>query len=252
MYLDIVLPFLLLTAMAAYLQTVTGFAFGLVVMGVVGLTDLIPIPDAAVMISILTLVNAVQMLFKHWRLVIVRQVGMLLLASVPMLVLGYWLLEYFAEASIDALKITLGLAIVVSSIQLLKLPSAGRGQPGLARTILHGGLGGLMSGMFSTGGPPVVYHFYSQHLPAAAIRVSLVAIFAATAVIRTGIVIVEGTFPDPALWPCFLAVFTVIGGTYLAQRLPPPIGPRTLRVIVIALLVLSGISLAAAGAAKMI
>lgn len=252
MSIVVILSFLLLTGVAAYLQTVTGFAFGLVVMGIVGLTDLIPIPDAAIMVSVFSFVNAVQMLARHWRLVVFSQVALLMAASIPMIAVGFWLLEYFADTSISMLKVILGLAIVVSSFQLLRVPTIEKGQPGLLRTLFHGGLGGLMSGMFSTGGPPVVYHFYAQRLPAAAIRVSLVAIFAATGVIRMSLVLAAGTFPEPKLWPCFLAFFTVVAGTSIAQRFPPPIEPWVMRMIVVGLLVVSGISLAAAGAAVLL
>jgi len=56
-----------LAAVAAYAQTLTGFAFGLILMGGVGLSGLVPLPDAAVLVSILVLVNALQVLARGWR-----------------------------------------------------------------------------------------------------------------------------------------------------------------------------------------
>ena len=67
--------FLVLTGAAAYAQTLTGFAFGLITMGGVGLTGLLSLPDAAMIVSVLTLVNATQMLLKGWRDVAWREFG---------------------------------------------------------------------------------------------------------------------------------------------------------------------------------
>ena len=75
-------------------------------------------------------------------------------------------------------------------------------------------------------------------------RETLVAIFGINAVFRLGLVLVDGTFPEPRYWPAFLAIPVVAAGTHLARRLPPPLSPQTFRKIVFALLCLSGVSLA--------
>ena len=54
--------FLVLTGAAAYAQTLTGFAFGLITMAGVGLTGLLSLADAAMIVSILSMVNSMQML----------------------------------------------------------------------------------------------------------------------------------------------------------------------------------------------
>ena len=47
MSLDALAAFLFIAGVAAYVQTITGFAFGLITMGGVGLTGLLSLPDAA-------------------------------------------------------------------------------------------------------------------------------------------------------------------------------------------------------------
>ena len=89
MSLAALIGFLLLTGMAAYVQTLTGFAFGLIAMGGVGLTGLLSLPDAAMLISALTLVNATQMLLKGWRDVDWRKFGLVLIASWPFVFIGF-------------------------------------------------------------------------------------------------------------------------------------------------------------------
>ena len=62
-----IIGFVLMAGVAAYVQTLTGFAFGLLLMGGVGLTAVMPLRDAAVVTGVLTLVNAAIMMTKGWR-----------------------------------------------------------------------------------------------------------------------------------------------------------------------------------------
>ena len=58
------------------------------------------------------------MLLKGWRDVAWREFGFVMAASIPMLFVGYWLLEWLAGTQADLLRLILGLVIIVSSLQL--------------------------------------------------------------------------------------------------------------------------------------
>lgn len=49
--------FLSFVALTTYAQTMTGFAFGLVLLGLTGMLDLAPLPRVSNVVSILTLAN---------------------------------------------------------------------------------------------------------------------------------------------------------------------------------------------------
>ena len=136
--------FLVLTGAAAYAQTLTGFAFGLITMGGVGLTGLLSLPDAAMIVSVLTLVNATQMLLKGWRDVAWREFSFVMTASIPLLFVGYWLLEWLAGTQADVLRLILGCVIIVSSLQLARKPEplAKRSKDG--SFLVFGAIAGLM------------------------------------------------------------------------------------------------------------
>ncbi|MGX5734297.1 TSUP family transporter [Bosea thiooxidans] len=243
MSLIALIGFLLLTGIAAYAQTLTGFAFGLITMGGVGLTGLLSLPDAAMLVSLLTLVNASQMLLKGWRDVAWREFGLVMLASLPGILLGFVLLSWLAGSRADLLRLVLGFTIIISSLQLAHKPQSLDRPSGPLSFLFFGGVAGLMGGMFSTAGPPVVYHFYRQPMAHVVVRETLVTIFAVNAVFRTGLVAASGQIPSTSTLSGLLAVPVVMAATHLARRYPPPLTQRAMRQIVFLLLFLSGVAL---------
>ena len=240
----IIIGFLVLTGVAAYAQTLTGFAFGLITMGGIGLTGLMPLPQAAVIVSILTVTNALQMLLKGWRDVARQEFALVMMSSVPLLLAGYALLKMLAATRIDLLRLALGLVIIASSLQLARRPEPSVRRSGTGSFLFFGAVAGLMGGLFSTSGPPLVYHFYRQPFPVARIRETLVAIFALNAAFRLGLVAASADLSAQSVGSGLLAVPIVSACTYAARRWPPPLAPTTMRRIVFMLLFLSGLSLA--------
>lgn len=236
---------LLLAAAASYVQTLTGFALGLLMMGGVGLTGVVPLPDAAVLVGILGLVNAAQVLAKGWRDIARREFLLVIFVSLAFLVLGYWLLGLLVAASLDWLKLTLGGIIILSSLQLLLRPKPFETPSGVGSFVFFGAIAGIMGGLFSTAGPPLVYHFYRQPLRPVAIRETLVAIFAVNGMLRLMLVGLVGDMPSASFWWGLLCIPVVMAFTALARRYPPPLTPTGLRRVAFCLLFLSGLSLAA-------
>lgn len=234
---------LAIAAIAAYTQTLTGFALGLIMMGGIGLTGIIPLTDAAVLVSILVIVNAGQVLAKGWRDIAFAQALPALSTSLVFLGVGYWLLGLMASASLDWLKAVLGIVIVASSIQLSLKPDALTRMSSRISFAGFGAIAGVMGGLFSTAGPPLIYHFYRQPLKAAAVRETLVAIFAVNALVRLGLVAAAGHLPSAGFWWGLLAIPVVIVATFLARRFPPPLSPLAMRRTAFLLLFLSGLSL---------
>lgn len=235
---------LTIAGFAAYTQTLTGFALGLIMMGGVGLSGVIPLTDAAVLVSILVIVNALQVLAKGWRDIAFRQFMPALVASLLFLGLGYGLLNLMASASLDWLKVVLGVVIVLSSIQLSLKPAPLETMSGPLSFAGFGAVAGVMGGLFSTAGPPLIYHFYRQPLRPASVRETLVAIFAINAAIRLVMVAGAGQWPTAGFLWGLLAVPVVMLATWAARRYPPPLSPLAMRRLAFLLLFLSGLSLA--------
>lgn len=237
--------FLVLAGFAAYVQTLTGFAFGLLTMGGIGLSGLISLPDAAVLVSVLTLTNAAQMLGRGWRKVEWPLLALVMAGSLPGLFVGFALLAILSGDRSDALRLVLGLVVVASSLQLLSRSARRATLSPRLSFVAFGGIAGLMGGMFSTAGPPVVYHLHCQPLRPETIRETLVAVFALNAVIRLGLVAGSGTLPPVSVWWGLVAIPIVSAATLAARRWPPPIPREAMRLLVVGLLLLSGLALSA-------
>ncbi len=160
----------------------------------------------------------------------------MLCASLPALVAGYFVLDHLATNGLVYLRIILGAVIIVSALQLVVPPRKEEKEASRSSFVVFGAFSGIMSGLFSTSGPPLVYHFYRQPLPVAAIRETLVAIFSINALLRLFVVVADGTFPKLVYWPAFFAVITVSIGTHLARHMPLPLSPKKALKLVVFLL----------------
>ncbi len=243
---------LVLAGVAAYMQTLTGFAFGLIMMGGIGLSALMPLPEAAVLVGCMVLVNAAQVLARGWRDIAWPEFWPVIISSLATLAAGYWLLGVMASASIDWLKMVLGVIIIASSLQLALKPQPLTVRSSSASFAFFGAVAGLMGGLFSTAGPPLVYHLYRQPLPAISIRETLVAVFAVNAVIRLAMVAAAGDVPRGGFWWGLLCIPVVMIMTFAAKRWPPPLSALSIRRLAFSLLFLSGLSLAVPALLKII
>lgn len=235
---------LLIVALAAYVQTVSGFALGLVLMAGVGLTGIIPITSAALLVSFLIMANAAILLPRYWRFIALRACILTIVSSILFSAIGYMLLRCLAQTSIGWVKLLLGLVVIASSLPMMVRPVRLSRMDSNAWFVGYGAIAGLMGGLFATPGPPLVYHFYRQPLEAQVVRVSLVTIFAGIVAVRLVVVLATGTFPLPVLWWSILAVPATIVTTHFADHFRPPIGDAAMQRIAFVLLLASGLALA--------
>lgn len=238
------LVFLGCVALAAWVQNLTGFALGLVMLGLVGLTRAVPLTDATNVASILTLVNAAAM-FGTARPRLERRIMLpTLAASLVGVAAGVLLLGWLSDHAVTLLRLLLGVVIVGCAVVLM-IEARVRAEPSPAAGFAAVGLlSGLLGGLFSTAGPPLVYHFYRQPLPLRAIRESLVAVFTLAAVVRLALMLAAGRVAVDVAWLALEAAPLVMALTWWMTRHPSGWQPRTVKALACALLVAIGAGLA--------
>lgn len=107
-----IILFLIFVALAVYVQNLTEFALALVLLGLVGATDLFPLPDVVNAISIIVLVNATLFLYKRRALRWKRALWPVLLSSMVGTALGVGALAWIIGNAYEILRLLLGLSIV--------------------------------------------------------------------------------------------------------------------------------------------
>lgn len=137
----------------------------------------------------------------------------------------------------------LGLSIVGCALSLWRavqpLPSAS------SPTVIGvtGGLAGLLGGMFSAGGPPLVYLLYRQPEPPGWAREQLMVFFGFSTTLRLIIVVPSGQMSLIDMQLAAEALPVVFLMTYLAVRHPPPLSPGLFKGLICVLLIATGVSM---------
>ena len=217
---------------------------GLTMMGVAVSLNLASIPFIAAVISLTALINVVFAVYKnhhhiHWETMKVATIGM-----VPAMVGGVLLLDYLSENAVQLLQLILGTVIIISGLLLaLKPHPAEKPSPPL-HTLLTGVAAGLLGGMFSTGGPPLVYLMYKQPLSIDTIRSTLLSVFVIATIFRIAFIAVQGHITTDVALVVAYSIPVVFIFTGLGKKFPPPISDTGMRRTAFILLILLGFSTA--------
>jgi len=237
------LLFLGCVALAIYAQTMTGFAFGLVLLGLTGLFSLAPLPDVSNVVSMLTLANALVALGRarshlSWSLIRPPLAG-----SLAGVALGVFALEWISGNTALLLRWLLGLTILACAILLVTRTRPLPRVSSRLSFISFGVLSGVLGGLFSSAGPPMVYQMYRQPLPLPLVRNSLLVLFSSNAVLRLALVAGHGSLGAAPLWLSLEALPVVVGLTWLVRRYASAGSVHTVKRLVFVLLLLAGLGL---------
>jgi hypothetical protein len=234
------LLFLLFVAVAVYAQNLTGFALALILLGLVGATDLVPLVDAVNAVTVIIAVTACTFLYRRWPLQLERSLWPALASSVAGAVAGTILLTWLADEAHEVLRLILGISVVLCALLLWHAAAPLKTVSSRSAFVLAGGISGLLGGLFSAPGPPLVYLMYRQPLPHARIQESLILFFGMGALLRLALVVPSGQFSIGATWLAAEAIPVVLLVTSFAAHRPPPLPLRLLKAIVCLLLVTTG------------
>lgn len=235
--------FLMLVMLGAYVQTITGFAMGLLIMGGVTILNLAPIGFSAAVVSILSLLNTMLALRYSLKHVNWKTVGYTCAGLLPGLVVGFLLLGALSDSEYVWLRRILGIVIIIAGVLLTLKPEPWDRESGGLATSLTGVAGGLIGGMFSTGGAPIAFFMYRQPREFNVIRATLLAIFTATTFSRTVVVAINDQLTRDILGVSGIAIPLVLITTLIARKISPAGADTTIRKAVFILLIVIGASL---------
>ena len=235
--------FLAFVAVGVYAQALTGFALTLILLGLVGATNLVPLTDAVNASTIISFSTAWTFLYQRRALRVERVLLPTLVASAAGIVAGALLLAWLAGTAYQVLRLIVGASIALCALSLW---GAARPLPSLSSPTVYaltGGLSGLMAGMFSAPGPALVYLLYRQPMPIARIQESLLLIFGLGTTLRLLVIVPSGQFSLFSLQLALEALPVVFIVTSYAARRAPLLSPKLIKALVCVLLIATGFSM---------
>jgi hypothetical protein len=235
--------FLACVALATYAQTTTGFAFSLILLGLAGVLSLSSLPEMTNVVNMLALVNAFVALRGIRANLNFGLIKGAFYSSTIGVVIGVAALHWISGDAIVWLSGLLGLTILLCAMLLIirKRQLSEVSPP--STFVSYGLLAGLMGGLFSSAGPPMVYHMYRQPLSLAVIRDSLLIFFAANAALRIVLVGATGGLTMSSVWLAVEALPVVAGLTWLVRRYASLESLKTVKLFVFFLLLVAGLGL---------
>ncbi|MCY1280396.1 TSUP family transporter [Pseudomonas jinjuensis] len=240
MELSAIIIILLAVAIGSYLQAFTGFALGIVVLAIAVLTQATSMAIAATTITIVAVPGIGIALARHWQHVDRVSFFKSLLGLLPGTLLGLWLLGELEEKNTALLQLLLGGLIVVGGIALFIKPRPSHTRSNSASFVMMGVLGGLMGGMFSIPGPPLIYHYYRQPISIQAIRTSLLALSLAMSLVRLIMQTLHGELDTEVMSLGLLSIPAAMLASWLYVRFPPRLSDLAMRRGAFALFVVMG------------
>ena len=234
------------TVVAAAVGSATGFGFALVLSPV--LFALLDPFEAVTALLALSMVLSVLVLLDPAGSVRWPALGPVLVAAVPGLALGAWLLDVLSK---PVLQVGVGCAVLAAvAVQARREPAALPHEGSLGAACAVGLTTGALTTSITVSGPPVVLWLRGLGLGAAELRASLAAAFLALSVVGGAVVLVAGgtgrAVEAQFVLPLVAAVWA---GHLLGSRAHRRLEERHLSALVIALVAAAGVSSAAAGVA---
>ena len=235
------MPTAILTALivfaAIFTQSFVGFGLALVSMPL--LSALLGLHTAAPLVALIS-ITAEIVLILHYRAALnVRAVSRLIVASLPGIALGVWLLRGVDERIILPL-----LGIIVAGYALYALFS-----PRLPRlehprwADLLGFVAGLLSGAYNTPGPPVIVYASCRRWPPDEFKSNLQGFFIVNSAVVAVTHLVAGNV-TPAVMQQFVVALPAIGlGALAGFALDGRVAPARFHRVVLVALVAIGLSL---------
>lgn len=243
MAIEQLLPFMLVVALGTYVQTVTGFGMGMIVLGFVAQLGLYSITFASVVISVLMLANGPIALHGNMKGMDKNALWFTLAGLFPALVGGVILLEYLSADFTRTLQMILGITIICGGLFIVLKPEPLKQRSNNISFAAAGAVAGVFGGLFAISGPPLVYQYYRQPFTLHAIRMSLLMILLVMDFVRLVVMESQGSLDMEMIWVSLLSIPVVAIFTLVGKRYPPPFSDQTMRRLAFIMLVVIGISL---------
>ena len=220
---------------AGYTQGVTGFGFGIVAM--IFLPSLMLYTEANLLSSILGASTALVLAITLYKRINWKNLTFTLIGSFAM---NYASIAFMRTAENDTLVLLLGIALILLSVYFFFFSKSIRIRPTWYAALIAGSLSGVMSGLFSIGGPPVVVYYMQSEEDTDSYFATISVYFVISGAASVAMKSFSGMLTLNVLWGLMLGGIGMAAGTLLGKRTGRAIRPETLKKLVYGVMALSG------------
>ncbi len=223
-------------AIAAFLQGLTGFGFGLTAMGLLPL--FLPVADAQTLCTLVGVVVTSMNVAVARRHYVSEGVLPLLIGSCLGVPLGYQFRSLIPESSVRPwLGAALCAMVLWDAVGRWLRRGARPGGPASGRAALTIGVfSGWLTGAFNIGGPPLVAYLYSRPWPVQRVVAVLSAIFLASGLVRLAVIMFDGRVTSTLLTATTVSLAPVLLGILVGQKCLSKTSPDLIRAAVAVIL----------------
>ncbi len=214
-----------------------GFGSGLIAVGALVLV----FPDLKDVVVLLLLVNLPAEIWVTWKTrskIRWRPIAILGVGIVVGIPSGAYILDHGQPSFILTV---LGVFLVAVGLVFLRLPAAGKFSPPAWAAPPTGFISGLLTGLFGTGGPPLIIWYHLSAPDKSAFRSNLMTIFLLMTFVRVPSYALAGMITFKHLLSTLAVMPAVFAGAWIGNRLHLDVSEVLFRRLVSALLVVLGL-----------
>ena len=226
-----------LSACAGFVQRVSGFGFGIFVM--LFFPYIIKVHTSAVAVS--TLVSCIMSLYNavlHRKYIPYKKIIPLVLSALVTIPAAVC---FSVTITADVFRRILGIVLILLSICFLFFNNRIKMKPSVKNGIIAGGMSGILTGLFSTGGPPVVLYLMNALSDNAVYFASTQFYFGITGVYSTAVRFFGGTVTFEVIVYSLVGFFGALIGNLAGKYVFDKLDAEKLRIIIYIGMIISGI-----------
>jgi len=144
----------LITVIGSYVQSVTGFGFGIFAM--LFLPNLLLFTEANMLSSILSMLTSATVVLVTFRKINWKNI---VFPTIGCVVASFFAVAFVKSQKNETMVLLLGIAMLLLSVYFFFFSSKIKINPTWYAGLIAGAISGIMGGLFSTGGPPAVIYF---------------------------------------------------------------------------------------------
>lgn len=222
---------------ASLIQSVTGFGFGIFVMlffphfiGRYG--------EATALSGLLSLCLSAIVALTHYKHINFKNLFFPILGSS---VTSFLAVQFMTQQSDSTLILLLGIFLVILSVYFMFFSDKIKIKPTWYSGLIAGCISGVLSGLFSTGGPPMVIYYMQTEKDVKGYLATIQTFFMLAGMLNTVYKSAAGMVTPNVLIFFAVGLVSVISGTFLGKRIFNKLNAKLLKKCIYGMMAISGV-----------